>query len=183
MKKLFKISGIILAVILSVMVLAVVAVTVFVDPNDYRDDISKIVKEKTGRTLTIKGDLSLKFFPWIGLSIGDTTLSNAKGFGNKPFAHFDRIQLEVKLLPLITKRVEMKKIVIDGVALDLQKNKQGTSNWDDMIARGKQTKKTVKEKDQHESSGGLKDIQIGGIEIINNVGSDPIDPALSFGCN
>ena len=167
MKKLFKISGIILAVILSVMVLAVVAVTVLVDPNDYRDDISKIVKEKTGRTLAIKGDLSLKFFPWIGLSIGDTTLSNAKGFGNKPFAHFDRIQLEVKLLPLITRRVEMKKIVIDGVALDLQKNKQGTSNWDDMIARGKQTQKPVKEKDQHESSGGLKGIQIGGIEIIN----------------
>ena len=168
MKKLFKISGIILAILFSVVVLAIVAVTAFVDPNDYRDDISKIVKQKTGRTLTIKGDLSLQFFPWMGLSIGNTTLGNAKGFGDKPFAHLDKVELQVKLMPLFSKRIGMKKIVIAGVALDLQKNKQGRSNWDDLVAKGNRKQKTKKmAHDNEEPPSGLKGIQIGGVELIN----------------
>ena len=31
----------------------------FIDPNDYRDDIETLVAEQTGRTLTIEGELEL----------------------------------------------------------------------------------------------------------------------------
>ena len=38
----------------------------FVDPNDYKDTITAKVEEKTGRKLSIDGDLSLTWFPWVG---------------------------------------------------------------------------------------------------------------------
>ena len=67
MKKLMKIIGIIIALIVALFIAAIVALTLFFDPNDYRDDIARYVKEQTGRELNIEGDLSLSYFPWIGI--------------------------------------------------------------------------------------------------------------------
>ena len=82
MKLFFKIS---LALIL-ILVIAVIGFAVVFDPNDYKDDITKLVKEKTGRNLSIPGDISLSLFPWIGIDLGKIEISNAKGFGKQPFA-------------------------------------------------------------------------------------------------
>ncbi len=45
------------------------------DPNEYKGDIVELVKEKTGRTLNIEGDIRLTFFPKIGVGLGPTQLS------------------------------------------------------------------------------------------------------------
>src|SRR5918994_1035552 len=49
--------------LIGLIVIGLVLVVVFVDPNDYRDDIEKLVEEKTGRELTLSGDLKLSVFP------------------------------------------------------------------------------------------------------------------------
>ena len=77
MKKLLKILGIGTALTVALLVLTAIVATVVIDPNDYREKITDLVKNETGRELLIKGDLSLSFFPWVGLSIGETSLSNA----------------------------------------------------------------------------------------------------------
>ena len=64
-----------------------------VDPNDYKDDIIKLVKESTGRTLTLEGDLGFTFFPALGVSLGEAQLSNASGFGDQPFAQVSQVIL------------------------------------------------------------------------------------------
>jgi AsmA protein len=38
--------------LIGLIVIGLVLVALFVDPNDYRDDIEKLVEEKTGRELT-----------------------------------------------------------------------------------------------------------------------------------
>ncbi len=163
MKKLFKFTGITIAVVLLLLVLAVVAATVLIDTNEYRDKISEYVNKETGRELQIKGDLSLSFFPWVGLSIGETTLSNAKGFGKEPFAQFEQINLKVKVLPLFKKSVEMDTVTLDGMILNLAKNKRGVSNWDDLLKEDKKAAPEKKEDD--EDKGGLESLKIGGIHI------------------
>ena len=64
MKSLVKILLITVAGLVGVVIIASVALLLFVDPNDYRDRISAGVKEATGRDLTIEGELSLSVFPW-----------------------------------------------------------------------------------------------------------------------
>ena len=57
-----KITGIVVGGIVALIVLALLAVVLFVDPNDYRDDIERVVESKTGRQLTLSGDLHLSRF-------------------------------------------------------------------------------------------------------------------------
>jgi AsmA protein len=57
---LYGIGGIILLVLL---IVAYFAITF--NPNDYKDDIIKLVKEKKERTLQIDGDIKLSFWPKI----------------------------------------------------------------------------------------------------------------------
>ena len=88
MVRLAKILLILVAAFVGVGILASVALFLFFDPNDFRDEISASVKKETGRDLVIEGDLSLSVFPWIAVEIGRTQLGNAKGFGDEPFLGF-----------------------------------------------------------------------------------------------
>jgi len=64
MAKLFKILGIFIGVVLLLVVAASVILPLVVDPNDFKGEIVKQVKEETGRDLKIAGDLNLSVFPW-----------------------------------------------------------------------------------------------------------------------
>jgi len=120
------------AAIISLLLIAIIGFAVMFNPNDYKDDIIKVVKEKTGRNLSIPGDISLSLFPWIGIDLGAIEISNAKGFGKKPFAKMEHLQVRAKLWPLLKQQLEADTIVIEGLKLNLAKNKQGISNWDDL---------------------------------------------------
>ena len=128
MKLFFKL---IFALIL-LLLIAIVGFAVMFNPNDYKDDISKLVKEQTGRELILKGDISLSLFPWIGIDLGAIEISNAKGFSQSPFAKMEHLQVRAKLWPLLEQRLEADTFVIEGLQLNLEKNKQGQSNWDDL---------------------------------------------------
>ena len=126
--------GIVVGLVLLVVV-AMAGVLIFVDPNDYKDDITAAVKQATGRELTLAGDLSLSVFPWLGLSLGEAQLSNAPGFGDVPFARVQAVDIKVKLLPLLQQRVEMKTVRLAGLEVSLAKAKDGRTNWEDLMGQ------------------------------------------------
>lgn len=133
MKRIIKLLGITFGVLLLLVVAIAVALPFIVDPNDYKPEIARAVKENTGRTLTLKGDIKLSVFPWLGLDLGETQLSNARGFGKKPFVKMERVGVKVKLLPLLRSQVIVDKIILDGLQLNLARNRKGITNWDDML--------------------------------------------------
>ena len=141
MKLFFKIT---LALIV-LLFIAIIGFALVFNPNDYKEDIISLAKEKTGRDLSIPGDISLSLFPWIGIDLGAVEFSNAKGFGKQPFAKMSHFQVRVKLWPLIKQQLEADTIVIEGLQLNLAKNKRGISNWDDLTKKTAQsaTKKTI----------------------------------------
>ena len=67
MSKPLKILAIVLGAVVGLFVIAAVAISLLFDPNDYKDTITSEVKARTGRTLTLEGDLGLTFFPWLGV--------------------------------------------------------------------------------------------------------------------
>ncbi|MCP4126810.1 MAG: AsmA family protein [Gammaproteobacteria bacterium] len=167
MAKFFKIIGTIIGAVLLLLVAASVILPLVVDPNDFKGEIVNQVKEQTGRDLKIAGDLNLSVFPWLGVKIEGVELSNAKGFGDGPFALVRHAAVRVKLKPLLKKELEVDTIGLDGVMLNLARNKSGASNWDD-LAQGKQHKSAPDKKqkqDTVDSNAGLKGISIGGVDI------------------
>src|SRR5690606_21951125 len=126
-----KIIGIILGSVVALLVLAAVAIWLFVDPNDYKDRISAAVQESTGRQLSLPGELKLSLFPWIALETGEASLGNPPGFGDQPFLTLRRAKLSVKLMPLLRKELEVGRIEIDGLDLRLLQDAQGKGNWEE----------------------------------------------------
>lgn len=129
MKLFLKIS----ALILTLLIVAIIGFAITFNPNDYKNNIIKLVNDKTGRVLSIPGDISLSLFPWIGIDLGAIEISNAKGFGKQPFAKMTHLQVRAKLWPLLTQRLEADTVVVEGLKLNLTKNKKGISNWDDLL--------------------------------------------------
>jgi len=133
MAKLLKFLSILLAAIVLLLAIMIGGVMIFINPNDYKAEISDQVYKMTGRTLTIQGDIKWSFFPWVGLEVNDVTLSNAQGFGNKPFAQLGHAKASIKLLPLIKAEIEANNLTLENVTVNLMKNAQGQTNYNDLL--------------------------------------------------
>jgi AsmA protein len=103
------------AALAALFAIAAIAVIVFFDPNDFRENIAEAVKESTGRELTIDGEVSLQLFPWIAVEIGHTALGQATGFGDEPFAEFDRAELSVRLMPLLLRLRKEGQVPVQSI--------------------------------------------------------------------
>ncbi|HRP96844.1 MAG TPA: AsmA family protein, partial [Rhodocyclaceae bacterium] len=128
-----------LAVIAAALALVVGALAAYValvfDPNDYRDQLAEQVARHSGRALTIDGGIGLSLFPWLGAELTDVSLANAPGFGDEPFARIARAHARVRLWPLLRGEVEVDRVLLDGLALRLERDADGLNNWDDLLAR------------------------------------------------
>ncbi len=164
MKKLIRILGKIIVVAFALLVAGAIAITVFFDPNDYKDDIAAYVKDQTGRELAMKGELSLSLFPWVGLEIGETELGNAPGFGDQPFARVEEVGLKVKLLPLLRRRVIMDTVILEGLELNLVRNAQGRGNWEG-LAGPEKPKPEAKAPAKREPREAVRALDISGVRV------------------
>ena len=104
------------------------------DLNSYKSLIVKKAQEATGRELVISGDIDHKLFPRLGLTLGSTTFGNAEGFGDQPMASIEEVDINVAVLPLFKGKIEASKVKLHGLTMNLHKNAQGVSNWDDLIS-------------------------------------------------
>ena len=154
----FKLLGWVLGGLIALVAIAAVAVLVLVDPNDFKDRIAEAAGKATGRELVIRGNIELKLFPSLALSLNDASLGNPEGFGETPFATVQRIALRVAVLPLLRKELEVGRIEIDGLDLRLAKNADGKGNWEDF---GQQ-----RGADEPGSRGnGLKSLELEGLRV------------------
>ena len=115
-------------VVLIVLAIAVVAATF--DPNKYKPEIAAAVKDKTGRTLAIEGNLGLTFFPSIGIAVGRVSLSEPNS--SRIFARVEQTKIALALWPLLSKRVVVDRVTLSGLALDLVQAKGGKTNFEDL---------------------------------------------------
>ena len=144
-------------------VLAAIAVYVFFDPNDFREEIANSVKNQTGREMTIEGDISLELFPWLAVEVGKASLGNAPGFGDEPMASFDRASFSVRLLPAILhQEIVVGGADIEALRLNLGVDKHGRNNWSDLAAS-----ESGDATDGERAEGSAGSIDINSIEIID----------------
>ena len=131
MKKFVKVFAIVVGIVVVLLVAAAVIVPLVVDPNDYKDRIVGLVEEQTGRQMKIQGEIDLSLFPWLGVKIGAVELGNAAGFENPLFARMEQLQVRVRILPLLSRRVEADVVRAQGLTVNLERDREGRTNWDD----------------------------------------------------
>ncbi|SFW46269.1 AsmA protein [Pseudomonas sp. NFACC19-2] len=129
MKALGKILGLFFLGLLLIVVALLFALTHLFDPNDYKDEIRQIARDKANLELQLRGDIGWSLFPWLGLELTDATLASADT-PDKPFADLRMIGLSVRVMPLLRKEVQMSDIRVDGLNLNLQRDDKGHGNWE-----------------------------------------------------
>jgi AsmA protein len=121
------------SVLLLALLITICAIPVLIDANNYKTDMASLIKDKTGRDVAFGGDISVSLFPWVGLSAEKMVISNPPSFQELPFITVDKSDITVKLLPLLMQKFEISTIALEGLTLNLAKDKQGASNWGDLI--------------------------------------------------
>lgn len=165
MRTALKVIAWIVGVVAVVIIAAAVLIPIFVNPNDYKPQIEALVKEKTGRQLSLQGNIKLSVFPWLGLQLGPTSLSNPPGFSGAPFARVASTELRVKLLPLLRKRVELGTVVLDGLVLNLERNRSGRSNWSGFGQAGAAPKPAPAKGARSGSAFPITALAVGGVRV------------------
>src|SRR5712672_1457402 len=116
------------------LVLVIVAVAVFAmtfDPNRYKGQVEAAVKEKTGRTLKLEGDLKVAIFPSLGADVAKVTLSEHAS--SQQFLSLESAHASVALLPLLHGEVIVDRIKVAGLKANIVKGKDGKFNFDDLL--------------------------------------------------
>jgi AsmA protein len=113
---------------------AIVAIFVAVfDANAYKQDLTELVREASGRELQFHGDVELTIFPVLGMKLGAMSFSNAEGFGALPMIKVKQASISVDLASLISFAPEIDKLVLRDLEINLIRNRAGVNNWDDLV--------------------------------------------------
>ncbi|MDR3640751.1 MAG: AsmA family protein [Humidesulfovibrio sp.] len=154
--------------IAAVFVLGAILLAVMVDPNKYKSEITSFVKEKTGRELVFEGDVKLTFFPRLGVETGGVRLSNPPGFDDKPFSRVQAARVSIKLLPLLSRKVEVGRIALEGLELHLVKNEEGRDSWADFTSSPEQNATGAQNATQQPDAApslGLEGLSLDGVQL------------------
>lgn len=129
--------------------LALVAVAIFAltfDPNRYKDDIQRVVKERTGRTLQLKGPLDLAFYPSLGAKVSGVALSERAA--DQEFVSLESARASVALLPLLRGSVIVDRVRLTGLKAQIVKGKDGRFNFQDLMEPQGQKPAAAQKKEQ-----------------------------------
>nr|WP_315473195.1 AsmA family protein [uncultured Undibacterium sp.] len=133
MNKPLKILVIVLSAIVLIIGLGIAYLSFVFDPNQFKSQLIELVKEKKHRTLVIDGNIQLNFFPKLGVSLEKIRLSEFES--PTQFANLDKAQVSLALMPLFQKQIVVDKVSLHGLQLRYQRDAQGKSNIDDLLAK------------------------------------------------
>ena len=120
MKAFGKILGLVLLGLLLIIVALGFALTHLFDPNDYKDEIRQIARDKAHIELTLNGDIGWSLFPWLGLELHEASVATLTN-PTQPFADLQMLGLSVRVLPLLRREVQMSDVRVEGLNLRLNR--------------------------------------------------------------
>ena len=119
-------------IVLGLLVLVVAVTGYFVltfDPETYKPQIVAAVKQATGRDLQIKGKIGLAWSLSPTIEASDVTLSNPSGFSRPDMAAIGKVDLQLALIPLLGKRIEIVRLILSKPDVRLETDAKGRPNW------------------------------------------------------
>ena len=130
MPKLIKWMAVITAVLILIIVAALIIIPNFIDIQKYQPLIEEQVSKYTGRPFTIGKDIDFSLFPWAGVSFSDLHLGSHPNFEEKDFISVKHFEVRIKLFPLIFKDIQVKRFILKGPRIVLEKDISGRSSWE-----------------------------------------------------
>jgi AsmA protein len=130
-------NTIIVACALAIMLMGIYGSAVILfDEDRLKSLVAQHVENRTGRKIEIRGDLRIRFFPGLRLSAENVMLSGPVGFDGPDFFTADRLDMQVRLLPLIRGQVRASEVRLGGARINLHTDEDGSSSLDGLLGDG-----------------------------------------------
>lgn len=155
-----------------VILVAILALTIFVNPNQFKPLIVEQAQKQTGLELVIEGDISWQFFPSIGFELGHTELRNPQGFSKPNLFKVDTVGVDISVMPLFSQQLEIGNVTLDGAEFYIETKKDGSKNIDALTKA--QTQQAEQENNaaptqngETQTSGSDWSINLAGVTVSN----------------
>lgn len=149
--------------LVGIAVAGVAYVAVTFNPNDYKPQIIKAVKDSKQRNLRLDGDIKLSFYPNIGVSLSKVSLSEFRN--DKEFAAIDSARVSLALMPLLRRQVVVDEVAVSGLKANLVMHKDGTTNIDDLLGQAEQKPEQQKQEQQKKAAGPAVKFDIASVSL------------------
>jgi AsmA family protein len=111
------------------LVIAYVALNQAFPPERLAAMLSEQVRKTTGRDFAVRGPLSIRLLPRIGVAADDVVLGNAPWGARKDMLMVQHARFDIALWPLLQGLVDIASVYFDGVDLWLETDRNGVGNW------------------------------------------------------
>lgn len=112
-----------------VLVVALLLVAISIDPNQYKQQIATVAEQATGYTIDIGGEIKLDLFPVISLDVARISIDSPAPF-EEELVFIQRASAQLKLWPLLQRRLEIGKITLSEPQVSLLVASDGRNNWE-----------------------------------------------------
>ena len=133
------------------------------DANSYKPRILAAVKQATGRELALNGPISLGLSLQPTLEARDVAFANPPGFSRPQMVTLARLDLQIALLPLLGRRVEINRLVLVRPDIRLETDAQGHPNW--LLPAGGTATAPAPQQSAPASSGGQAQVAVRELRI------------------
>jgi len=119
--------AIVIGIVVAVVIIVVGVLFATFNPNDYRGTIQTKLEQQLNRKVGL-GNMSLGLFP-LRFKVADLSIADDPKFSNSAFIQTQELSVSVKLLPLLSKSVEVDSLSLERPSVQLIKNAQGVWNF------------------------------------------------------
>lgn len=126
MKRILIIAGALLAILIAV----VVALPFLIPTSVYKAQIETSATNALGREVKLQGDPKLSVFPTISARIDGVEVANPDGFSDPLMIEAGSLRASIKILPLLSSRVEVAQVTLEDATVRLERLADGRANWE-----------------------------------------------------
>src|SRR5580693_2249879 len=119
--------AIVIGIVVVVIVLAVGIFVATFNPNDYRGTVQTKLEQQLDRKVTL-GNMDLGLIP-LRFRVYNLSVADDPKFSDRAFVQTQELSVSVKLLPLLSKSVQIDSLSLDRPRVELIKNAQGVWNF------------------------------------------------------
>ena len=160
------IGGLVLIVVL---VGLIFALPFLVDLNKYQDQYKPIIEEALNRKVQLQG-IRLTIWPRIGARVAGFTVLDDPAFGSSPFASLSSLDVGVKLMPLLSGKVEVEEVTLREPVITVIKNKNGVLNASTIGRKGVAIPETPSRAPVPSTEGPLKILALLAVDQVSIAG-------------
>lgn len=116
-----------LAVVVLFVVALILSLPFLIDLNKYQDQYKPLIEDALNRKVQLQ-DIRLTIWPRIGARVAGFAVLDDPAFGSGPFTSLTSLDVGVKLMPLMSGKVEVEEIALRNPEITVIKNKNGVLN-------------------------------------------------------